>query len=135
MGVIFTHDITHNTGRFTIGLVVGVAAFVHGPQHAPVHRFQAIPNVRQSPADNHTHGVIEIGCPHFLFDGNGLNALRINRRWWWRSFDIGQNNVSIKIRAVIPAGFSYVFQAYFGAKRGEFPSCLHRNIQHGYKNT
>jgi len=33
-----------------------------------VHRLQAVAHVRQRPADDHAHRVIEIAAPHLHFD-------------------------------------------------------------------
>ena len=35
-----------------------------------MHRFETIPNIRQRPADDHAHGVIEIRSFHLIFDSD-----------------------------------------------------------------
>ncbi|MNT41236.1 hypothetical protein D3C72_1775910 [compost metagenome] len=70
MRVILTDHITDDTGRLLVGSVPVVVKLVHRKQHAPVHRFQAVPHIRKRPAHDHAHGVIEIGAAHFLFEGD-----------------------------------------------------------------
>jgi hypothetical protein len=66
--VVFTDDIADDARRLLVGPVPVVGKLVHGEKHAAMHRFQAIPNVRQRPPDDHAHGVIEIGVAHLLFE-------------------------------------------------------------------
>jgi len=63
-------DIAHHAGRFLIGGVVRVAQLVHGIQHAPVDRLQAIPDIGQRTTNYHTHGVVHVGLTHFVFQVN-----------------------------------------------------------------
>jgi hypothetical protein len=69
--VVFTNHIPHDTGRFLVGPVPVVVQLVHGEQHAPVHRLEAIARIRQGPAHDHAHGVIEITAAHLLFKADG----------------------------------------------------------------
>ncbi|TLD45903.1 MAG: hypothetical protein FAZ92_01827 [Accumulibacter sp.] len=41
---------------------------MHGEQHAPVHRLQAIARVGQRPPDDDAHGVVEIRAAHLVFE-------------------------------------------------------------------
>ncbi len=61
VGVVFTDNITHNTGGLLVGLVPVVVQFGHGEQNAAVNRLEAIPHIRKRPPDDHAHGVIEVG--------------------------------------------------------------------------
>jgi len=72
--VVFTDHITHNAGRFLVGAVPVVVQLMHSEQHAPVHRFQAVPGIWQGPAHDHAHGVIEIAAAHLFLktDGQGF---------------------------------------------------------------
>ena len=71
MGMILTHDIADQTGRFLIRLIGGVAGVVHGVKHAPVHRLQPIAHVGQRAADDDAHGVVHEGLTHLVFDIDG----------------------------------------------------------------
>src|SRR5439155_22814278 len=51
-----------------------VAAFMRGVEDATVDGFQAVAHVGQRTADDHAHGVIEIGALHLLDDRNRLYA-------------------------------------------------------------
>src|SRR5690606_9782521 len=66
--VIFTDHVTDDTGRFLVRLVPVVAKLVHGKQDATVYRLEAVPYIRQCPADDYAHGVIEIGLFQFVFN-------------------------------------------------------------------
>ncbi len=70
MRVVFTHHVTHDTGRFLIGLVIVDAQFEHTEQDAAMHRLQAVAHIGDGARDDDAHCVIEIGFAHFLFDGD-----------------------------------------------------------------
>ena len=92
MRVILTDDVTDDASRLDVGTVVGVAQFPHGEQGAAVHWFEAVADIRQGPADNHRHGIVQVGPPQFPFDRDGgllivfcllfchLSNLRVARR-------------------------------------------------------
>jgi len=69
--VVLTDHVADHTGRFAVGPVPRVTLLVHRMQDAPMHRLQAVADVRQSPAHDHAHGVIEIGLAHLVADRNG----------------------------------------------------------------
>ena len=73
VGVIFTNYITHHTGGLFIGFIPVVAELVHGEQHAAVHRLEAVAHIRQSPAHDHAHGVIQVRLSEFVLDVDGSN--------------------------------------------------------------
>ena len=73
VGVIFTNHITHHTGGLFIGFIPVVAELVHGEQHAAVHRLEAVAHIRQSPAHDHAHGVIQVRLSEFVLDVDGSN--------------------------------------------------------------
>ena len=66
--VEFTHDITDETRRFLVGLVIVVTALAHPEQDATVNRFQAIAQIRDRPRDDNAHRIIEERGLHFFFD-------------------------------------------------------------------
>ena len=68
--MVFTNHVTDDTSRFLVCPVPVVVELVHGKEHTSMHRFQAIPNIRQCPPNDHAHGVIEIAAAHFVFEGD-----------------------------------------------------------------
>ena len=69
--VVLTDHIPHHAGRLLIPLVPVVAELVHREQHAPVHRFQAVAHIGQSPPHDHAHRVIQVGLFHLVFNIDG----------------------------------------------------------------
>ena len=69
--VVFTDHVSHHTGGLFIRLVPVVVELVHGEQHPPVYRFQAIAHVRQGAAHDHAHGVIKVGLLQLVLDIDG----------------------------------------------------------------
>ena len=81
MRVIAAHDGADDIGRFPVRLVGAVAVLMHRVEDAAMHRFQAVTRIRQRPADDDAHGVIEVGALHLLFDGHRCDvAIRRPRR-------------------------------------------------------
>jgi hypothetical protein len=72
--VVLTDHVADDTGRLLVGPVPVVVELVHGKQHAPVHRLEAVARIGQRAAHDHAHGVIEVAAPHLLFktDGQGF---------------------------------------------------------------
>lgn len=70
--MIFTDDIPHNTGGFLVRLVPVIAQLLHGVQHPTVNGLKPVPHIRQGPADNDAHGVLEIGLFHLLLDAGQI---------------------------------------------------------------
>ena len=68
VGVILAHNVTNNTRRLTVRLVVFVSIFFHGKQNSAMNRFQSIAHIGQCAAHNYAHCVIEIRRAHFVFD-------------------------------------------------------------------
>ena len=71
MGVVFTDHVADHAGRLLVGLVPVVVELVHGEQHAPVHRLQAVAHVRQRPPHDDAHGVVEVGLLQLVLDIDG----------------------------------------------------------------
>ena len=64
MWVVFAQAVAHDAGAFPVGLVGGVAQFVHGKQNAPLHGLQAVLHSGQGPLQNDmlrigNHGIME----------------------------------------------------------------------------
>src|SRR5262249_44904210 len=94
---------THKSGidaGFTVRMVVaaGVAAdlgtldprcrgteiqVIHSDEDSSLRRLKAIAHVRQSPADNHAHGVSEIAVLWLFFDVERLITLTVAIRRGW----------------------------------------------------
>ena len=70
VGVVLAHYVADHAGGLAVGPVPVVARFLHGIENAPVHRLQAVAHVRQGAGHDHAHGVIEVGAPHLVFDGD-----------------------------------------------------------------
>ena len=68
VGVVFADGVADDPGRFLVGLVPVVPELAHRVEHAPVDRLQAVSNIRERPAHDHTHGVIEVGLLHLLLN-------------------------------------------------------------------
>jgi len=47
---------------------MGESQFRHGVEDAPVHRFQAVPHVREGAGDDNAHRIVEVRTPHLVFD-------------------------------------------------------------------
>ena len=47
-----------------------VVRLVHGEQHPPVNRLQAVPDIGQRAPHDHAHRVIEVGTPHLLLEAD-----------------------------------------------------------------
>ena len=60
MRVVFAEHVADGTSGF---LVLGIGRqpeFGHGVDDTPLHRFQAIADVRQGPVENDVHGIIQV---------------------------------------------------------------------------
>ncbi len=75
MWVVLTDNVTDHTGGLLVALVPVVVELVHGEQHPPVNRFQAIADIGQGPPDNHAHRVVEVRLLELVLDVDGKNFL------------------------------------------------------------
>ena len=78
--MVFTDDVTHDTGALLRGMREVVSEFVHGKEHAAVHGLKAVAHVRQCTPHNHAHSVIKIGALHFGFKRNRKRFQRVRNR-------------------------------------------------------
>ncbi len=76
MGVIFTDDITDNTGRLLVGARIGVGQILHGVEDAAVNRLEAVAGVGQGATDDDAHRIVNIGGGHLLFNVDALHTGR-----------------------------------------------------------
>ena len=74
--VVFTHHVGDGARGFHIFAVPMITALVRSVENAPMNGFEAIANIRQRPADDDAHRVIEIGALHLLDNGDWLDAFR-----------------------------------------------------------
>ena len=72
MGVVLAHDLADDPGALEVATVRPVPAVVHRVQDPGVHRLQAVPDVREGPADDHGHRVVDVAALHLDLDVNRL---------------------------------------------------------------
>ncbi|MBP1770654.1 MAG: hypothetical protein H6P96_1272 [Candidatus Aminicenantes bacterium] len=73
--MVLADDVADDAGRLLVGLVVVGAALVHGVEDAAVDRLEAVLDVRDGPADDDAHGVVEVGPAHLLFEAGDREVL------------------------------------------------------------
>ncbi len=73
MRVIFTHDVTDNTGALNKFSITAVTINVHRVQNTAMYRLKAVSNVRQGAVDNHTHRVAEKAIFHNILERSLFN--------------------------------------------------------------
>ena len=81
--MVFTDHVADDTGRLLIGLVEVVLELAHGVKHAAVNGFEPVAHIRQRPADDDAHGVIEIGLFHLLLDADFGCPVHLNHGCSW----------------------------------------------------
>jgi hypothetical protein len=64
--VVFTHHLADDERALAIGAVRLQPEVVHRVQHPAVDGLQSVAGVRQRPADDHAHRVIEVRGAHLL---------------------------------------------------------------------
>ena len=60
VGMVFTHGVSHDTGAFTVRLVIADAQLVHIIEGAALDWFKPVPYIRQGAGNDHAHSVINI---------------------------------------------------------------------------
>jgi len=66
--VVLADHVADDARGLLVSAVPLVAELAHRVQHAAVHGLQAVAHVRQRPADDHAHRVIEIALLHLVFE-------------------------------------------------------------------
>ena len=66
--MVFTHHLSHYTGRFLVLSSRCESQVVHTIQHSPVHWLETVPDIRQGPGYNNGHGIIDIRRFHLRLD-------------------------------------------------------------------
>ena len=74
--MILAHDLADDAGALARGPVRLQPHLLHRKKYAAVHGFQAVADVGKGAADDHRHGIVEIGPLHLLFNVDGLNVQR-----------------------------------------------------------
>ena len=75
MGMVPAQHVADGGGALAEGLVLGQAVLIHGIEDAPVDGLQAVPHIRQRPAHDDRHGVIDVGVLHLLHQLGFYNRL------------------------------------------------------------
>ena len=70
------HGLAHDARALAVARGRAEAHLLHRVEHAAVDRLEPVANVGQRPPDDDGHGVVEVGPPHLVFDGDRLLALR-----------------------------------------------------------
>ncbi len=78
--VVVAHDVADDAGALEVAAVRAVAAVVHGVEHAAVHRFEAVPHVRQRSTDDDRHRVVEVRPLHLDLDADRFDTIARRRR-------------------------------------------------------
>src|SRR6266545_2342308 len=73
--MVLAHAVAHDARGLLVGSVPRHPDDAHGVEHAAVHGLEAVSYVRERPAHDDGHGVVEVRLPHLLFDGNRRLAL------------------------------------------------------------
>ena len=68
MRVIFTHHLTDGVSRLLMGLVGGIAHFVHTEKHTTVNGLHAVAHVGKGARHNHRHRIVDVGRFHLVFN-------------------------------------------------------------------
>jgi hypothetical protein len=73
VGMVLSHSVPHDTGAFLCGRIGTQPQFPHRKEEPPMYRLEPVPYIRQGPAHNYRHSVIEIICLDFVLYGNRDN--------------------------------------------------------------
>ncbi|OPZ92473.1 MAG: hypothetical protein BWY73_00795 [candidate division TA06 bacterium ADurb.Bin417] len=66
--MVLTHHLADDTGALLVGAVAVQPQLLHGVKDAPVDGLEAVAGVRQRPADDDAHRVIDVGALHLRFE-------------------------------------------------------------------
>ena len=77
MGMIFTQNFTHDTGRFLVGGVGANAHVLHGVEDTAVDGLETVTNVRDGAGYDDAHRIVEIRGTHFVVNTNRLKAASV----------------------------------------------------------
>ena len=66
VGVIFAQHLAHHTGAFAVRPLCSEAQLIHRIKDAAMHGLEAIASIRQRPAHDHAHRVLQVGARHLV---------------------------------------------------------------------
>ncbi len=75
VGVVLTHNFTHDTSGFFSRFVGCIAKFVHSEKYTALNGFEAIAHIGQGTTDDDTHRIVDIRGFHFLVYLYGNNSV------------------------------------------------------------
>ena len=58
--MVFTDDISDDSGRFLVWTIVGIGKLVHSEQYPAVDWLKTVPHIRYGPPDDNAHGIIKV---------------------------------------------------------------------------
>ena len=76
VGMIFTHGIADDTGAFSVRLVRPVVQLYHGIEHTPLHRLQAVPDIRKGSGGYDAHGIVYVRVFHCFFQVHVMDLIK-----------------------------------------------------------
>src|SRR2546425_8518915 len=68
--MVLAHAVADDARRLLVRAVPVEPEPLHRVEDAAVDRLETVADVRQRAADDDGHGVVQIGLPHFFFDGD-----------------------------------------------------------------
>ncbi len=77
--VVLPHHLADDAGALVEPAVGAVAAVVHRVDDPAVHRLHPVADVRQRPADDDAHGVVEVGLLHLALEVDHRDAVALDR--------------------------------------------------------
>ena len=80
MWVVLTHDLTDDARALVVPAVGTVTPVIHRVDNTTVHRLHAVAYVRQCPADDDRHCVVDVATLHLEVDVDRLDAVGLNDR-------------------------------------------------------
>src|SRR5436190_21266537 len=83
--MVVTKNLADDAGALAVTTVKGQPHLGHGEKDPAVYGLEAVPDVRQCPADDHAHGVIEVRPAHFIFDVYGKLVFPVAARRYERT--------------------------------------------------
>ncbi len=100
--VVVTHDVTDDAGALDVAAVGPEAGVEHGVEDLAVHRLEAVPHVRQRPADDDAHRVVEVRALHLDLEADRLDpaAATQRQRTWLRCVTVRRLGVERLVAVV-----------------------------------
>ncbi len=74
--VELTHHVPDHPCALLGGLVAGVAHLPHRIERTAVDRLETVTDIRDGPADDHAHRIVDVGGLHLVLDADRLDTVR-----------------------------------------------------------